>query len=60
MYSEDKGAAIMHSQELLLWLQGKEDEHLEFKEAKNRFDFEKLVKYCQRWPTRAAARSSWA
>jgi ATP-dependent DNA helicase RecG len=24
----------------------KEDEHLEFKEAKNHFDFEKLVKYC--------------
>lgn len=23
-----------------------EDEHLEFKEAKNRFDFEKLVEYC--------------
>lgn len=23
-----------------------EDEHLEFKEAKNRFDFEKLVQYC--------------
>ncbi len=23
----------------------KEDEHLEFKEAKNHFDFEKLVKY---------------
>lgn len=24
----------------------REDEHLEFKEAKNHFDFEKLVKYC--------------
>lgn len=24
----------------------KEDEHLEFKEAKNHFDFERLVKYC--------------
>lgn len=23
-----------------------ENEHLEFKEAKNRFDFEKLVRYC--------------
>jgi ATP-dependent DNA helicase RecG len=32
--------------ELLAWLEGREDEHLEFKEAKNRFDFEKLVKYC--------------
>jgi len=32
------------------WLQGllkaKEDEHLEFKEARNRYDFEELVKYC--------------
>lgn len=28
------------------WLRGKEDEHLEFKEAKNNFHFEKLVKYC--------------
>jgi ATP-dependent DNA helicase RecG len=28
------------------WLQGKEDEHLEFKEAKQNFHFEKLVKYC--------------
>jgi len=28
------------------WLEGHEDEHIEFKEAKERFDFEKLVKYC--------------
>lgn len=28
------------------WMEGKEHEHLEFKEAKNRFDFEELVKYC--------------
>lgn len=28
------------------WLQGRENEHLELKEAKRRFDFEKLVKYC--------------
>lgn len=28
------------------WMEGKENEHLEFKEAKNRFDFEELVKYC--------------
>ena len=27
------------------WLQGKENEHLEFKEAKSRYDFEELVKY---------------
>lgn len=28
------------------WLAGREHEHLEFKEAKNNFHFEKLVKYC--------------
>jgi ATP-dependent DNA helicase RecG len=28
------------------WLLGREGEHLEFKEAKNNFHFEKLVKYC--------------
>ena len=28
------------------WLRAKEDEHLEFKEAKNNFHFESLVKYC--------------
>ncbi len=28
------------------WLQGRENEHLELKEARRRFDFEKLVKYC--------------
>lgn len=28
------------------WLSGREDEHLEFKEAKNRFDFEELARYC--------------
>jgi ATP-dependent DNA helicase RecG len=28
------------------WMDSAEDEHLEFKEAKNRFDFEELVKYC--------------
>jgi len=28
------------------WLEGCEDEHIEFKKAKHRFDFEKLVKYC--------------
>lgn len=28
------------------WLQGNEDEHLEFKEARQNFHFEKLVKYC--------------
>lgn len=33
-------------QQLDLWLAATEDEHLECKEAKNRFDFEQLVKYC--------------
>lgn len=28
------------------WLTANEDEHLEFKEAKNNFHFEKLAKYC--------------
>ncbi len=28
------------------WMQAKENEHLEFKEAKNHFDFDELVKYC--------------
>jgi ATP-dependent DNA helicase RecG len=28
------------------WLRAPEDEHLEFKEAKSRYDFEELVKYC--------------
>lgn len=28
------------------WLDAEENEHLEFKEAKERYDFEKLVKYC--------------
>lgn len=28
------------------WMRGKEGEHLEFKEAKSRFDFELLSKYC--------------
>ena len=32
--------------ELQTWMNVKEDEHLEFKEAKTRFDFETLVKYC--------------
>jgi ATP-dependent DNA helicase RecG len=32
--------------QLAQWMSAKEDEHLEFKEANNRFDFELLVKYC--------------
>ena len=33
-------------QQLQEWLNAKEDEHLEFKEAKANFHFDKLVKYC--------------
>lgn len=33
-------------QQLERWMASDEDEHLEFKEANNRFDFELLVKYC--------------
>ena len=32
--------------QLATWMKADEGEHLEFKEAKNRFDFEKLVQYC--------------
>lgn len=32
--------------QLQRWMDAKEDEHLEFKEAKASFEFEKLVKYC--------------
>jgi ATP-dependent DNA helicase RecG len=34
------------NQQLQQWLNAKENEHLEFKEAKANFHFEKLVKYC--------------
>ena len=34
------------NQQLEKWLSARENEHLEFKEAKNNFHFEKLVKYC--------------
>ena len=34
------------NQQLQEWLNAKECEHLEFKEVKNNFHFEKLVKYC--------------
>ncbi len=33
-------------EQLVDLLSRREDEHLEFKEAKKHFDFEKLVKYC--------------
>jgi len=33
-------------QQLEHWMQARENEHLEFKEAKQDYDFEELVKYC--------------
>ncbi len=33
-------------EQILEWLGKRENEHLEFKEAKERYDFEELVKYC--------------
>lgn len=36
-------ATLQHLQQ---WLDAKENEHLEFKEAKNNFHFDKLLKYC--------------
>ena len=48
------------SQQLQKWLNAKENEHLEFKEAKANFHFEKLVKYWLHWQTKGAVRSSWA
>src|SRR3972149_5394796 len=33
-------------QQLELWMQARESEHFEFKEAKQDYDFEELVKYC--------------
>lgn len=33
-------------EQLRRWMEEREDEHLEFKEARDRFDFEELVKYC--------------
>jgi ATP-dependent DNA helicase RecG len=36
----------MALEQLSTWIKASEDEHLEFKEAKKHFDFEKLVRYC--------------
>lgn len=33
-------------EQLSLWMAGKEDEHLEFKEAKSGYDVDKLTQYC--------------
>jgi ATP-dependent DNA helicase RecG len=37
---------IVAPDELYRWMNASEDEHLEFKEARTRYDFEELVKYC--------------
>lgn len=37
---------VSTSEQLNIWMKSQEDESLEFKEAKNHFDFEKLTKYC--------------
>jgi ATP-dependent DNA helicase RecG len=37
---------IERVQQLESWMKARESEHFEFKEAKQRFDFEELVKYC--------------
>jgi hypothetical protein len=45
----DAGArALMNDRLKILreWMDAREDEHLEFKEAKTNFHFEKLVDYC--------------
>ena len=43
-------------QQLERWIAGKEDEQCEFKEAKQRFDFEELVKYCVSLSNRGGGR----
>lgn len=37
---------VSTSEQLKEWMKSREDENLEFKEAKNHFDFERLIKYC--------------
>jgi len=36
----------INAQQLKTWLAGREDEHLEFKEARANYSFDKLVRYC--------------
>lgn len=37
---------IVSLEKLKQWMEDNENEHLEFKEARSKFDFEELVKYC--------------
>jgi len=46
-------------EQLKTWMKASEDEHLEFKEAKERFDFEKLVKYCVALANEGGGKSYW-
>ena len=43
---KDTNIMSMTMEQLSTWMKSSEDEHLEFKEAKKHFDFEKLVRYC--------------
>ena len=45
-YEKDINIMSMTLEQLSTWMKSSEDEHLEFKEAKKHFDFEKLVRYC--------------
>ena len=45
-YEKDINIMSMALEQLSTWMKSSEDEHLEFKEAKKHFDFEKLVRYC--------------
>ena len=46
MHEQGSDSMSVTLTQLDAWLAADEGEHLEFKEAKNRFDFEKLVQYC--------------
>lgn len=43
-------------QELQTWMSAREDEHLEFKEAKTGFNFERLLKYCSAFANEGGGR----
>jgi ATP-dependent DNA helicase RecG len=51
---------VPNLQQLHAWLAAPENEHLEFKEAKKEFHFEKLAKYCAALANEGVARSSSA
>lgn len=47
---------IVSIHELQTWMDAKEDEHLEFKEAKTQFDSERLLKYCSAFANEGGGR----